>query len=526
MSNTEKALFEFNNGNFKAAADIWINGYCLPEDETTLHHIYDTCLTKADADAYALLGFLHLDHSDLFGHDRETALMQVVSWSKQGLAIDPGHHLCARHAGSALYWLEDYEGAKKYYELAISISPSVTLQIRLFKITGSKDYKQLKLDMTGFVAMDYYNAGVEINHIAGDDPYLNNLKYELYQRAYSLYEECLIRKTGNPLNDDPHTFAMCCNNLAIELMAKDDYAKAVICTNIGMEFSYFQALLENRFTAYEQSNQVEPAFEDAMKLFDDFEEGIYTSLYFRLMQAVCKYYKQVKNLQELTEWANTALESFMELDADQQSDPEILRYYSNIMMYKANAEVEAGVYDATQYEAAQDNTLMDHPTDPTLIINRAMLFANEGNTEKALECYDQAIHFATQQDRKESLRVAYYNKGHLLITKLNDSESALAHFAQIQEIGLADFWSYYWCAHCCYNLQENDACLIFTDLAFSLLEQTPDVHKEIIAILYEYKATSLFDLEDYKAALENYRKSLEFEDNPAVRKNIATLLAM
>lgn len=534
MSNTEKALQAFNNGHFKEAANIWINGHCLPDDTAALRIIYNNCQDKADADVYALLGFIFLDYSHVFTNDRETALLQVVSWSKQGLALDPRHHLCARHAGSALYWLGDHEGAKKYYELAVDIAPSATLQIRLFNISGSTDYTQLQFDMNGIAAMDYYNAGVEVNRITRgmQDPthpdyqYLSALKFRLYQKAYNLYEECLVKKSGNPLNNDGHTFAMCCNNLSIELMAQEDYAGALQCLNTGMQFSYFRELLENRLYAYEVSGQTLPAFEDAMKMFEDFEDDISSTLYFHLVQVICKYYKQTDNITELADWASTALEEFMDLEPAEQSDNEILRYYSNIMMYKAEAEMKAGIYDGTQYVEAQDQTLLNNPSDPTLIINRAMLFDNEGNHEKALECYDQAIHKATIQNLPQSLRVAYYNKGYLLLTKLGDPANALTHFAEIESIGLADFWSYYWCAHCCYDLQENEACLIFADRALALLEQTPDVHAEIIAILYGYKGTSFFDLEDFDAALANYRKSLEYADNAMVRGNIEKLLAM
>lgn len=528
MTNSEKALQAFKDSNFKEAANIWINGYCLPEDNATLRYIFNICQGKADADIYALLGFIYLDHSEVFTIDRQAALLQVVSWSKQGLALDPQHYLCSRHAGSALYWLEDYEGARKYYEQAIAISPAPTLQVRLFKISGSDDYNKLQIDMNGIIAMEYYNAGVEINRITCmiENAYLNELKFQLYERAYTLYEDCLVKGSGHPLNHDEHTFAMCCNNLAIELTARDEYTRAISCLNTGMQFSYFQALLENRFYAYEANGQVEEAFGEAMKLFDDFEDGIYSLLYFRLVQTICKYYKQTGNDEELIEWANAALEGFMELPADEQGDPFILRYYSNIMMYKANAEVAAGTYDGEQYEEAQDQTLMNNPTDPTLIINRAMLFNNEGNPEKALACYDQAIHYAIQQDNPHSLRVAHYNKGHLLLTKFNDAAAALGHFVQIDEIGLADFWSLYWCAHCCYELQENEACLIFTDRAIGLLEATEGVHEEVVSLLYGYKGTSLFDLEDYAGALESYRKSLEYAENQMVRENMNRILAM
>jgi tetratricopeptide (TPR) repeat protein len=149
MTNSEKALQAFNDSNFKEAANIWINGYCLPEDTTTLRYIFDTCQDKVDPDIYALLGFIYLDYSSEFTDDRVNALLQVVTWSKQGLVLNPSHHLCARHAGSALYWLEDYEGAWKYYEQAVALSPSATLQVRLFKMSGCTDYHQLQIDMNG-----------------------------------------------------------------------------------------------------------------------------------------------------------------------------------------------------------------------------------------------------------------------------------------------------------------------------------------------------------------------------------------
>lgn len=542
-SNTEKALTAFNSRDYKTASYIWNTGFCFPDDEATLRHIYNKAQeeiknNKADVHLYAIAGFLFLDYSDFFTDNREEALLQVVSWSKAGLDLDKKDAYCARHAGSALYWLEDYEAAETYYQQAIAADPSATLMVRLFKLKyrnqAMPDYNQLQLSFEGTSAMDYYNAGVEINQVTRnfDDAqhphykHLTQLKRKAYQRAYQLYADTLVNGTGLDTNYDPHTFAMCCNNLASEAIGSGDYQQAIDYVNTGMKFSQFQYLLENRFYAYELSKQYEKAGADALQMFEEYETGIGDVLYFRLAQAICSYYRVTNDSEEEINWAEAAMQSYLELDAEMQMHPELLKYYSNIMMAKANAELKLGKYEANDYAQTQDTLLMENPTDPTLIINRAMLFVNEGENEKALDCYDQAIHYAVEQERNHSLKVAFYNKGHLLITVFNDSHQALQNFAQIEPLGLADFWSHYWCAFCCYNLEQDEECYNYAEKALTLLSQTENVHADIIAQLHEYKGTALFGFERYSEALASYRKSLEYADTPTARENIQKLESM
>lgn len=542
--NRQKAMQAFEAKDFKTAADIWINGYCLPEEKKQLEKIYMQCKNylaagEESADLYALLGFIYLDYSSYFTDDGEDAFMQVISWSKSGIALDPENYLCYRHAGSALYWLNDEENAKKYYEKALQFSQSPTLVIRLFKIEHEENenrtanFTKLVFRWDGTSAMEYYNAGVELNGIINDFygitdddlTYLSNLKRQSYEKAYQLYEDTLVNETGNPLNADGHTFAMCCNNLAVEYIATEEYEKIIMYCSVGMKFSYFLYIIQNRLFAYNALGKLKEAHDDALQIIHDFNDQIGLDLYFHLVVCICKYL-EIQAPEEVLKWANVALESYHSLpdDAHEKTDTGIIANYGRLLALKSNAQQKSGIIEtAKSDEEAIDKALMDTPTDPLLIINRALVFNNEGNYEKEIACYDAAIHYATLEKNNRLLKTAFFNKAHTLIVHYQDYNQALHLYLQIEQLGLGDFWTYYWMAYCCYCLQHNQDCIEYIDKTFLKLPGQPNVTTDIVAQLHQYKGTSLMELKQYKEAIESYKVSLQYEDNKVVRKNIAAL---
>ncbi|MGJ1420173.1 tetratricopeptide repeat protein [Sphingobacterium spiritivorum] len=535
----QQAWQALQEGNYKLAARNWIQGHCLPENLSELSELYQQVNTwnetSPDPDLCAILGLIALDNNEIFNSDREEALIQCVQWSKQGIALAPEHYSCIRHAGSALYWLKDWEAATKYYEKAVAISSSPTLQIRIFNIrnrnTVQPDFSSLHINMETDEAMEVYNAGVEINYLLNqysempetERKRLTSLKTSCYERAYSLYRNTIVEKTGNPLNEDPHTFAMCCNNLAVEMRLLDQPDKAVALTTEGMQYSYFSAILQNRFGAYLESGNSAEVVKDGELLIDDFAGQMDLLTYFNTIDHICNAHMELKNHKEALEWISLGQEEYYAIDATDPliSDPEIVRCFTNFFIYKANAEAALGIQPDTATAAAETEALLEEmPDNPGILISRANIFIEEGNYDKAIECYQYAIHLASEREAIRSAQVAFYNMGYLYVAHIRDNGAALDCFEQSIAMGNSDFWCSYWATHCAYHQTENEKTILYADSAIQALPQQQGVTNDIVAELYEHLGSAQLDLELYAEAAQNYRQSLQYNFSQMVSDNL------
>ncbi|MCS4305616.1 tetratricopeptide repeat protein [Chryseobacterium sp. BIGb0232] len=537
----QEAIEAFRQQNYAVAAKNWIKGHALPDDREELKEIYlwanSLNETSPDSDLCSILGLIALDHHDIFTNDREKALLQCIVWSKQGISISPNHPWCHRHAGSAFYWMNQWEEAVPYYEKAISLVPSPTLQVRLFTIKNKEnpnpDFLLLDVNPETTEAMEAYNAGVEINRMLNQYPQmsefekerLTQLKRDCYAIAYRLYHKTLVERNGDPYNEDPHTFAMCCNNLAIELTNQEKYDEAITVTTEGMRFSYFIYILQNRFNAHLEAGNVEEAVADGEKLMEDFIDGMDSITYFTITDQVCSSYMELKDYESATEWLNAGMESYYSLDATDSllTHPEIVRCFTNFYIYKAKIEEQTGIKPNVNTASQEaDSILEEMPDNPSILISRSNIFLEEENYGKALECLQYAIHFASEQNKKRSLQVALYNMGYIQVAKLQDETAAFESFEQSIALGNEDFWCYYWAVHCGYHLQENEKTVEYALLALQVLPQQEGVTKDIIAEVYEHIGTAQLDLGQYADAAENLKLSLQYNHSPIAEDNLKT----
>lgn len=537
----QEALEAFRKKNYAVAAKNWIKGHALPDDKEELKEIYlwanSINETSPDADLCAILGLIALDHHEIFTNDHEKALLQCIEWSKQGINISPNHPWCHRHAGSAFYWMNQWEEAFHYYEKAVSLIPSPTLQIRLFTIQNkgnlAPDFLLLDVNPETSEAMEAYNAGVEINRMISQYPQmsefekerLTQLKRDCYTVAYNLYHKTVVEKIGDPFNEDPHTFAMCCHNLAIELTQQEKYDEAITMTTEGMEYSYFMYILQNRFSAYLEAGYLKEAVGDGEKLMENFMDEMDSVTYFNIADHLCNSYMELKDYEAAMEWINLGLESYYSLDATDPllSNPEIVRCFTNFYINKAKVEEQTGVKTnvATASREA-DQILEEMPDNPSVLIGRSNIFLEEENYEKALECLQYAIHFASEQNKVRSVQVALYNMGYIQVTKLKDETLALESFEQSIALGNEDFWCYYWAVHCGYHLQENERTVEYALMALQVLPQQQGVTEDIVAEIYEHLGTAQLDLGQYTEAAENLKKSLHYNHSPIAEDNLKT----
>ncbi|MBP2615514.1 tetratricopeptide repeat protein [Chryseobacterium jejuense] len=535
----QEALEAFRQKNYAVAAKNWIKGHALPDDREELKEIYlwvnAINETSPDADLCAILGLIALDHHEVFTNDHEKALLQCVEWSRQGISLSPNHPWCHRHAGSAFYWMSQWEEVVPYYEKAISLVPSPTLQIRLFMISNREnpnpDFLLLDINPETSEGMEAYNAGVEINRILNQYPQmsefekerLTQLKRDCYTTAYHLYYKTLVTKNGDPYNDDSHTFAMCCNNLAIELTNQKKYDEAIAVTTEGMQYSYFMYILQNRWSARLEAGYFEEAVADGEKLMEDFIDEMDSITYFNIADHLCNSYMELKDYEAAMEWINVGLESYYSLDATDPllSNPEIVRCFTNFYIYKAKIEEQTGIKpDAGTASKEADRILEEMPDNPSILISRSNIFLEEENYEKALECLQYAIHFASEQNKVRSVQVALYNMGYIQVAKLKDEAAAFESFEQSIALGNEDFWCYYWAVHCGYHLQENEKTLEYALLALQVLPQQEGVTEDITAEIYEHLGTAQLDLGQYADAAENFKVSLQYNPSKIAKDNL------
>lgn len=535
------AIEAFRQRNYTTAAKNWIKGHALPDDKEELKEIYlwvnSINETSPDADLCAILGLIALDHHEVFTSNREKALLQCIEWSKQGINISPNHPWCHRHAGSAFYWMSLWEEAVPYYEKSISLVHSPTLQIRLFTIRNKGNYNPdfllLDVDPETSEAMEAYNAGVEINRMLNqysqmsefEKERLTQLKRDCYTIAYHLYHKTLVERNGNPYNEDPHTFAMCCNNLAIELTNEKKYDEAIAVTTEGMQFSYFMYILQNRWSARLEAGYFEEAVADGEKLMEDFIDEMDSVTYFNITDQLCHSYMELRNYESAMEWINAGLESYYALDATDSllSNPDIVRCFTNFYIYKAKIEEQTGRKpDADTASKEADRILEEMPNNPSILISRSNIFLEEKNYEKALECLQYAIHFASEQNKVRSVQVALYNMGYIQVAKLQDETTAFESFEQSIALGNEDFWCYYWVVHCGYHLQENEKTVEYALLALQALGQQEGVTDDIVAEIYEHLGTAQLDLGQYTDAADNLKTSLHYNHSPIAEDNLRT----
>lgn len=536
-----EAIEAFRQKNYVLAAKNWIKGHSLPEDMEELKEIYlwvnSINETSPDADLCAILGLIALDHHEIFTDNREKALLQCIEWSQQGISISPNHPWCHRHAGSAFYWLNQWEESVPYYEKALSLVHSPTLEVRLFTIknkgNSNPDFLLLNVNPETSEAMEAYNAGVELNRIINQYPQmsefekerLTQLKRDCYTTAYGLYYKTMLEKTGDPFNEEPHTFAMCCNNLAAEMIMQKKYEDAIVVATEGMKFSYFMYIIQNRFNAHLEAGNFKEAVADGEKFMEDFLDEMDSITYFNSIDQLCYSYMELKDYESAMEWINAGLESYYYLGATDPllANTEVVRCFTNFYIHKAKIEEQTGVkqdVDAASQEA--DSILEAMPDNPSILISRSNIFLEEENYAKALECLQYAVHFASEQNKIRSVQVALYNMGYIQVSKLRDETSAFESFEQSIALGNEDFWCYYWAVHCGYHLQENEKTVEYALLALQVLPQQEEVAKDIVAELYEHLGTSQLDLAQYAEAAENLKLSLRYNPSSIAEDNLKT----
>jgi tetratricopeptide (TPR) repeat protein len=533
-NNFNQGLIAFENKDFKTAYDSWlpiITSSSLCDEE--MHIIQKKCLEAINYYPdiewnYITLCALYLDNSDVFTDDREEALLEVVSWGKKAIEINANNHLSQRFTGSALYWLYDYEAALKYYKKSNALHSQIDLQVRLFDIESDFnpeiEVASLQLDFSDDNAEEFYGAGVALNQLIEDydeeseKKYFTQLKTKCYERCYQLYYDFLVLQKGNPINNDSHTFAMCCNNLSLLYNEQKRHEEAVNILNEGLKFSQFQAIWHNLMYSYNCLGDKTKKEEAALQLLKDYQ--LETLLFFECLFYAVAYYLKKDDSQTAIEYADIALDEYLVLSPEEQANETILHFYSGIYSNKVIAQSNLGILDPTTIDpTAADTVLSGAPDDPYKIMDRGGLFREANDFDKALDCFNQAIHFAIQHKDEIAMVAGYRKRGHLNLLCRNDVINALQDYENIERIGKSNFDDYYNQANCYYVLKQPEKVQKTVDKAVASIRPEDKDRFGILASLYMMQADTFYDFENFKEAIPAYELSLQYEYNQGVQNN-------
>jgi tetratricopeptide (TPR) repeat protein len=533
-NNFNQGLAAFENKDFKTAFEIWydfVSASSLNADQANkIHQVCTTVIGTHPTNEwnYIMLCFLYLDYSDNFIEDREEALLQVVSWGKKAIEINENNHYSQRFTGSALYWLDDYEAALKYYKKSNALLPQIDLQVRIFDIESTidndLDVTLLQFDFSGEDAGEFYRAGVSLTELIEsydeeqEKNHLKTLKLKCYERSYQLFYDYLTHQKGNPINNQGHTFAMCCNNLSMMYNEQKRHNEAVTVLTEGLKYSEFQHIWHNLMYSYSCLDEKTKREEVALQLLKDYQ--LDTLLFFECLFYAVAHYLKKDDSQTAIEYADIALNEYLELSPEEQANENVLHYYSGIYSNKVIAQSNLGILDPTTIDpTAADTALNETPDDPYKIIDRGGLFRDANEFDKALDCFNQAIHFAIQQNDEIAMVAGYRKRGHLNLLCRNDVINALQDYENIERMGKSNFDDYYNQASCHYTLKQPEAALEKVDKAIALMRPEDKDRNAILASLYMMQGDSLYDIENYKEAIPAYELSLHYEFNQGVQDN-------
>jgi tetratricopeptide (TPR) repeat protein len=534
----QKAFEAFENKNYSAAGQLWLEHIDLSSGEVDLEKILSAC-KKAEQDGinnewlYATISLVYLDAEDIF-MDKKNTLMEAITYAKKAIALQPLMHQALRFAGSACYWLGDYVNAKKYFEQSIKIFPDVILLQRIIYCATETGQPigtiNLTIDFENTNAAYFYEQGVGANGLSKSNiSEINNeeaatLARSCYERCFGLYTAQLNPPVANAEQEispdkHQHNLAMCCNNLAVIYNDLKKHNEALSVLNVGKQFSNFLALWQNIKHTYYCLNNVEAEALTAIHIIENFETE--DELWYHCMCRICYYNMMNSDFEDALDTANEAIEEYQNLSPESQGNPTITNCYAELYNNKITAEKALGILvEADIDDTIIDAALLESPDNIALIITRGVLLMQQGDFDKSLNCFNQAVQFATENNEENKLRDALMKRGFLKLYYLNKATDALLDFDKIEKMGKADFYIYYYQMNCHYIKKMHPQSMMAYKKASDCITEMVENDAVSMAQLYMMQGDTLFDLNKLNDAVIAYEKSLQYQFIDGVENNM------
>ncbi|PKF75734.1 tetratricopeptide repeat protein [Chryseobacterium sp. PMSZPI] len=202
-----------------------------------------------------------------------------------------GYHF----AGTFLYENEQYAEAIPLLDKAVQLSSNATAWRRKadseYLLNGTV---LSEVPVFSDYPADIYNEGVYLNEcIEALENENDKLKWHevgriVYEQAHEAFRKYFGEgQFESDYDNDLHTRAMCCNNLAIKYLVLEDYQAAVATATEGLTYSEFMELHLVRIDALLKGGnheEAEKALNTYFNLYGDSEDYFYKTLYNRTRQ--------------------------------------------------------------------------------------------------------------------------------------------------------------------------------------------------------------------------------------------------
>jgi len=394
-----------------------------------LKKLYDKKLLDNEPTLIGLMFFVMRNEKEYFNLDGklqfcERYLTEIETWAKKY----PQNSLIWTTIGNSYYHdLQNYQKAFEAYRNAVNGDSSlgfINIESIHKAATNSKN-NLLSLSFNFHTPTEHLYSALTIalsiaNEYEKDKDYINYLKLALYfgEETYNRYRNYLYDGKGSEDNNNPHYFAMTCNNFSIAML---DYANAVYGDdneeksdalykqaadiqiegyNISPFYENIEGASSKYFYAKEYNKSIKYAQEcidiysddmDLLAIQDIYWEITYASIQLDDTKKAKEYYFLSKNLFNTYKKGNT--------EADKRFIYTAIAFFKHIILDKKSYEnmlEEIEWYLNTSIEYDEE----DLEEYGTAYLCLGSCYANAGYTNEAIKTLEKAIDILEDEDEE------------------------------------------------------------------------------------------------------------------------------
>ncbi|MDN5286908.1 MAG: hypothetical protein JWR38_3182 [Mucilaginibacter sp.] len=195
--------------------------------------------------------------------------VELLNFAQQYIKIYPDWLIPYHYAGATLYEVKSYSEALPYLQESVELGGLALGLQRFIEVSYRINGQLPKIEKwPEDSAVMYYNAGVsffyesesQISNAAIARELLK-IRANFYKISYDGFYDYFYNDKGDGAANEPHIFAMCCNNYGIVLSESGEYETAVEVHKLGYSLSPFWEQLSSLSTALLALQKYEEAIE-------------------------------------------------------------------------------------------------------------------------------------------------------------------------------------------------------------------------------------------------------------------------
>ncbi|MGN8068640.1 hypothetical protein [Mucilaginibacter sp. 22184] len=390
------------------------------EDLITLYHRLDE-LTRQDIINTSII-YAMLIARKIYPERLECDTVELLNFARHYIKIYPDWFIPYHYAGATLYEVESYTEALPYLQKSIELG-GLALGLQRFIEVSYRVNGQLPTieRWPHDSAVMYYNAGVSFfyeseSNISNADiaRELLQVRTNFYKISYDSFYDYFYNDKRDGADNEPHIFAMCCNNYGIALSELGEYETAVEVHKLGYALSPFWEQLSSLATALFALHR----YEEVIEVVE--QATAYSSDYLRFEDYIDLKGKQLTAIYDLGRKDEarellTAIEeeynSFIESYGNELNEEELFvlsQRYIVVQNIRQDLLGEVSLEEATE---AWKNQLYKNPDDNS---SWYMLMQNYYQLEDYNQCIACANNYQSVKGEAitiESVQKVYYMRG-------------------------------------------------------------------------------------------------------------------